>query len=86
MRTRVSRRNVFKVHAIWTLRGAFYHPAGYNTLNIVAFLAAPIVPVQRNPFAFARPNEPLFTRWAETKVSVVDRLQHDQKRATAKQW
>ena len=34
--------------------------------NVVAS-ATPIVPVQRAPFASARPNEPLFTRWIEAK-------------------
>jgi hypothetical protein len=34
--------------------------------------STPIVPAQRAPFASTRPNEPLFTRWIEAKISLAN--------------
>ena len=53
----LSRRPTFRSYCIF--------PQVSKRSGNIAALAAPFVPVQRTPFALARPNEPLFTRWIE---------------------
>jgi len=44
------------------------HLRGVLSNRVAEVSATPIAPVQRAPFASARLNKPLFTRWIEAKT------------------